>query len=83
MHHLTSQVLFALCPYISLAVSFGPVVENYKVLGRTIIYCQKQEKCANLYLCSKICMRNEILEPLSRLDVSRCCLMDMFISSTL
>ncbi len=46
------NVLYSVHPYDLLDISFGPVIEELRNartnLGRTIIYCQKQEDCANL-----------------------------------
>ena len=51
------NIILSVHPYVSLDISFGPVVEELRSartsLGRTIIYCQKQEDCANLYLFSR------------------------------
>lgn len=80
------NIILSVCYYVSLDVSFGPVVEELRnartSLGRTIIYCQKQEECANLYLFFKMCMGNEILEPQDALDLPQYRLVDMFMSST-
>ena len=54
------NIILSVRPYVSLDISFGPVVEELRSartsLGRTIIYCQKQEDCSNLYLFFKMCM---------------------------
>ena len=80
------NIILSVCPYVSLNISFGPVVEELQSartsLGRTIIYCQKQEECANLYLFFKMCMGNEILEPQDAFEMPQYRLIDMFMSST-
>ena len=59
------NIILSVHPYVSLDISFGPVVEELRStrtsLRRTIIYCQKQEECSNLHLFFKMCMGNEIL----------------------
>ena len=80
------NIILSVCSYVSLDVSFGPVVEELRnartSLGRTIIYCQKLEECANLYLFFKMCMGIEILEPQDALDLPQYRLVDMFMSSS-
>ena len=80
------NIILSVHPYVSLKISFGPVVEELRSartsLRRTIIYCQKQEECSNLYLFFKMCMGNEILEPQDALDLPQYRLVDMFMSST-
>jgi len=57
-------------PYLSLDMSFKPVVEELQS-ARTSLklennYCQKH---ANLYLFFKMCMGNLVLEPQDALDL--------------
>ena len=81
-----ANVVFYVRPYVSFEVSFGKIVEELGSartnLGRTIIYCQKQEDCANLYLFFKFCLGNSIREPQDAPDLPPFRLVDMFMSST-
>ena len=51
-------------------------------MPRSIIHCQNQEKCAQLYLLMKLILKEECLEPIGAPDLPESRLFDYFASAT-
>ena len=70
----------------SLESTFNSIIQKLKMerfnLGRTIIYCQKQETCARLYLLFWLALNREFTEPVGYPDLLRFWMVDMFASGT-
>ncbi len=62
------------------------IVEQLKAertqMGRVIIYCQKQEICAELYTFFKYSLGDAFLYPTDALDLPKYRLVDMYVSCT-
>ena len=81
-----TNVILRVLPFESFEKAFNPVIDMLKKerlnMGRTIIYCQKQETCAQLYLSFRLAMKGDFTEPIGFPDLPRFRLVDMFTSGT-
>lgn len=73
-------------PFESMETTFITLIERLRNertnMPRTIIYCQSQDKCAQLYLLMKLVLRGEHLEPIGAPDLPEFRLFDYFTSAT-
>ena len=81
-----NNVILQVSKFESLESTFNPIIQKLKMerlnLGRTIIYCQKQETCARLYLLFRLALNREFTEPVGYPDLPRFRMVDMFTSGT-
>lgn len=82
-----TNLIFRVSPYESLETTFRPVIDELKRqrvrMEKTLIYCQKQETCARLFLLFRLHLDNEFTEPIGYPDLPQFRLVDMFTSGTL
>ena len=81
-----SNVVFTVSPFEYLETTFKPIMDELKKerekMERTIIYCQKQETCARLYLLFRLHLASEFTEPIGYPDLPQFRLVDMYTSCT-
>ena len=81
-----SNVILRVSPFETYESAFKPVISTLKKerlnMGRTIIYCQKQETCARLYLHFRLGLKSELTEPIGYPDLPQFRIVDMFTSGT-
>ena len=92
-----NPVVIALCPckknitlcvtsFKSLSETFGPLLERLKIertrMSRTLIYCQRAEDCADLYLYLRDNLEQYFTEPINSPDLSKYRLVEMFTAVT-
>lgn len=80
------NIIYSVLPFESMETTFKALIErlrNERVnMPRTIIYCQNQDKCAQLYLLMKLILKQERLEPIGAPDLPEFRLFDYFTSAT-
>ena len=81
-----SNVILRVSQFESIEHTFEPIIQKLKTerlnMGRTIIYCQKQETCARLYLLFRLMLKREFTEPAGYPDLPQFRIVDMFTSGT-
>ena len=81
-----TNVILAVSPFESLETTFKPVISKLHhervSMERTIIFCQKQETCARLYLLFRLCLKQEVTQPIGYPDLPQFRLVDMYTSGT-
>ena len=92
-----NPVVIALCPckknitlcvtsFKSLSETFGPLLERLKIertrMSRTLIYFQRAEDCADLYLYLRDNLEQYFTEPINSPDLSKYHLVEMFTAVT-
>ena len=80
------NVILRVSPFDSFETTFCPLIDKLKrervKMERTIIYCQKQETCARLYLLFRLALKKELTEPIGYPDLPQFRIVDMFTSGT-
>ena len=80
------NLVYSVLPFESMETTFKAVIERLRKerthMPRTIIYCQIQDKCAQLYLLMKMLLREERVEPIGAPDLPEFRLCDYFTSAT-
>ena len=78
--------MFAVSSFTSISEIFGPILERLRlertVMPRILIYCQRYEHCADLYLYFRDELGKEFTEPKGSPDQSKFRLVEMFTSCT-
>ena len=80
------NIIYSVLPFESMETTFNTLIErlrNERInMPRTIIYCQNQDNCAQLYLLMKLTLKEERLEPIGAPDLPEFRLFDYFTSAT-
>ena len=79
-----TSIVYSVLPFESVETSFSSITRLRKErtrLPRTIIYCQTQDNCAQLYLFVKFLLGKERVEPLGAPDIPEFWLFDYFTSA--
>ena len=80
------NLVYSVLPFESMETTFKVVIERLRKerthMPRTILYCQSQDKCAQLYLLMKMLLREERVEPIGAPDLPEFRLCDYFTSAT-
>ena len=80
------NVILQVSQFESIESTFTPIIQKLKMerlnMGRTIIYCQKQETCARLYLLFRLALKGEFTVPVGYPDLPQFRMVDMFTSGT-
>ena len=81
-----TNIIYSVLPFESIETSFRRIIQRLRVertrMPRTIIYCQTQDKCAQLYVLMKFHLKEERVEPLGAPDLPEYRLFDYFTSAT-
>ena len=80
------NITYKIHKYISIESNFMDIIKGLRKhrnsYPRTIIYCQKVEECADLYIFFKNNLAQEFLHPVGALLLSKYKLVEMFTSCT-
>jgi ATP-dependent DNA helicase RecQ len=81
-----SNITYKIKPFTSLQYNYSEVLERLRkerlLFPRTIIYCQRMEDCADLYLYFQCNLGSEFTEPIGAPALSRYRLVEMYTSCT-
>ncbi len=81
-----ANIMYAVGEYSNISETFKPLLlrlrKDRTKMPRTIIYCRRQEECADLYLFFRDGLGSEFTEPCDAPDHSGFRLVDMFTSCT-
>lgn len=81
-----TNLIYSVLRFESMEITFNNVIQTLKSertkMPRTIIYCQHQDKCAQLYLLMKMMLGEERVEPVGAPDLPEFRLFDYFTSAT-
>ena len=79
------NIVYSVLPFESVETSFSYMIQRLQKertrMPRTIIYCQTQDKCAQLYLLMKFLLKEERVEPVGAPDLPEFRLFDYFTSA--
>lgn len=80
-----TNIVYSVLPFESVETSFSYMIQRLQKertrMPRTIIYCQTQDKCAQLYLLMKFLLKEERVEPVGAPDLPEFRLFDYFTSA--
>ena len=80
------NLIYSIHKFESMETTFHKLIQTLRRertrMPRTIIYCQQEDKCAQLYLLMKMVMGEERVEPVGAPDLPEFCLFDYFTSAT-
>ena len=80
------NIIYSVLSFKSMETTFKGLIERLRKervhMPRTIIYCQHQDKCAQLYLLMKLILKEEHLEHIGTPDLPEFRLFDYFTSAT-
>ena len=80
------NIMLAISSFLTIEESFSPILVRLKNehtrMPRMLIYCQRQEQCADLYLYFRDSLGSDVTEPPGSPDKSKYRLVEMFTACT-